>query len=207
MFSCIQFLPAVSAAEMRGLLLSAGKGGFVRSPAPIYGVVAEFGDRAALVAAARSLAEAGYKRFEAYTPFPVEELSEIIKPRRRLLPLIVFAGGIVGGAGGFFMQYYAAAVGYPLNVGGRPLNSWPMFVPITFELSVLAAALAAVFGVLVLSRLPMPYHPLFKVKEFERASRDGFFLCVEATDRKFDLRETSHFLMSLNSLGVSSVEF
>jgi hypothetical protein len=177
----------------------------MESPAPIYGVVAEFDDQAALVAAARSLAEAGYDRFEAYTPFPVEELSETITPRRTLLPLIVLAGGVVGGAGGFFMQYYAAAIGYPLNVGGRPLNSWPMFVPITFELAVLAAALAAVFGVLALSRLPMPYHPLFKVKEFERASQDRFFLCVEATDPKFDLRETTHFLMGLNALGVSNV--
>jgi Protein of unknown function (DUF3341) len=177
----------------------------MKSPPPIYGVVAEFADPTALVAAARSLAEAGYYRFEAYTPFPIEELSETITPRHPLLPLIVLAGGIVGALGGFFMQYYAAAISYPLNIGGRPLNSWPMYIPITFELAVLAAAFAAVFGVLALSHLPMPYHPLFNVKEFERASQDRFFLCVEATDPKFDLRETTYFLMKLNALGVSNV--
>jgi len=177
----------------------------MKSPPPVYGVLAEFDDQTALVAAARSLAEAGYYKFEAYTPFPIEELSEAITPRHPLLPLIVLVGGGVGAVGGFFMQYYAAAISYPLNVGGRPPDSWPMFVPVTFELAVLAAASAAVFGALALSRLPMPYHPLFKVKEFERASRDRFFLCVEAGDPRFDLTETSHLLMSLNALGVSNV--
>lgn len=177
----------------------------MESPSRIYGIAAEFDDQNALIAAAKSIAEAGYKSFEAYTPFPIEEMSETIKPRRPLLPLIVLVGGIVGAAGGFFMQYYAAVLSYPLNVGGRPLNSWPMFIPITFELAILLAACAAVFGVLVLSRLPMPYHPLFKLKDFERASADRFFLTVEASDPKFDLTETTHFLMSLNALGVSNV--
>lgn len=177
----------------------------MKEPPPIYGVVAEFDDPTTIVAAAKRLSEAGYQRFEAYTPFPIEELSETIKPRHPLLPLIVLVGGIVGGLGGFFMQYYAAVLGYPINVGGRPLNSWPMYIPITFELAVLAAAFAAVFGVLALSHLPMPYHPLFNVKEFERASQDRFFLCVEASDPKFDRNETTNLLLSLNALGVSNV--
>lgn len=172
---------------------------------PIYGVLAEFDDPTALVEATRSLMEAGYYKFEAYTPYPIEELSETITPRYPLLPLIVFAGGMMGGLGGFFMMYYATAVSYPLNIGGRPPNSWPMYIPITFELTVLAAALAAIFGVLALCRLPMPYHPLFNVKEFERASQDRFFLCVEASDPKFDRSGTTSFLLSLNALGVSNV--
>jgi hypothetical protein len=177
----------------------------MKSEPPVYGVLAEFDDADALVAAATRLREAGYRKFEAYTPYFIEELSEAIPPRRPLLPLVVLAGGVLGTLGGFLMQYYVEAIGYPLNVGGRPPDSWPMFVPITFELAVLAAASAAVFGALALSRLPMPCHPLFKVKEFERASQDRYFLCVEATDQKFDLRETAHLLTSLNARGVSDV--
>ena len=177
----------------------------MRKRRPFYGVLAEFSDPTALVEATRRVMEAGYSRFEAYTPFVIEELSETIPLRYPLVPLIVLAGGLLGGLGGFFMQYYAAAISYPLNIGGRPLNSWPAFIPITFELAVLTAAFAAVFGVLALSRLPMPYHPLFNVKEFERASQDRFFLCIEATDPKFDLEGTTKFLEGLHALGVSYV--
>jgi hypothetical protein len=169
-------------------------------------VLAEFANPTALVAATKRARDEGYSRFEAYTPFPVEELSETIPVRHPILPHLVLAGGIIGGLGGFSMLYYASVINYPLNIGGRPLNSWPSFIPITFELTVLGAAFAAVFGVLALSSLPMPYHPLFNVKEFARASQDRFFLCVEANDPKFDLEATTKFLVSLDALGVSHVD-
>lgn len=172
---------------------------------PIYGVVAEFDSPTTLVAATKGVAEAGYQEVEAYTPYQIEELSETIKPRYPLIPLIVFTGGLFGGLGGFFMQYYVSVLSYPLNVGGRPLDSWPMYIPITFELAVLAAAVAAILGVLVLCRLPMPYHPLFKAKDFARASQDRFFLCVKASDPKFDRDNTTGLLLSQNALGVSDV--
>ncbi|HZT60782.1 MAG TPA: DUF3341 domain-containing protein [Pyrinomonadaceae bacterium] len=173
--------------------------------APLYGVAAEFDDPTAIVAAARRLADEGYMKFEAYTPFHIEELSGAIPVRRPLLPLIVLAGGVVGAVGGFFMLYYATVIGYPLNIGGRPPDSWPMYIPITFELTVLFAALFAVFGVLALCRLPMPYHPLFGVESFARASQDRFFLCVEADDPKFDRQETANLLRSMNALEVNDV--
>ena len=173
---------------------------------PVYGVVAEFANPTALVAATKRARDEGYSRFEAYTPFPVEELSETIPVRYPVLPLVVLIGGLIGGLGAFSMMYYASVISYPLNIGGRPLDSWPSFIPITFELTVLGAAFAAVFGVLALSSLPMPYHPLFNVKEFARASQDRFFLCVEANDPKFDLEATTKFLVSLDALGVSHVD-
>jgi hypothetical protein len=158
------------------------------------------------VAAARRVRDEGYSRFEAYTPFAVEELSETIPVRHQVLPLLVLTGGVAGGLGAFSMMYYASVISYPLNIGGRPLNSWPSFIPITFELAVLGAAFAAVFGVLALSHLPMPYHPLFNAKEFARASQDRFFLCIEANDRKFELEATTKLLISLDALGVSHVD-
>jgi hypothetical protein len=173
---------------------------------PLYGVLAEFANPTSLVSAARRARDEGYSRFEAYTPFAVEELSETIPVRYPVLPLLVLTGGIIGGLGAFSMMYYASVISYPLNIGGRPLNSWPAFIPITFELAVLGAAFAAVFGVLALSHLPMPYHPLFNVKEFARASQDRFFLCIEANDPKFDLEATTKFLISLDALGVSNVD-
>jgi hypothetical protein len=176
------------------------------SQRPIYGVLAEFANPTALVTATKRARAEGYTRFEAYTPFPVEELSETIPIRYPVLPLLVLTGGIIGGLGAFAMMYYASVINYPLNIGGRPLNSWPSFIPITFELTVLGAAFAAVFGVLALSGLPMPYHPLFNVKEFARASQDRFFLCIEANDPKFDVEATTKFLVSLDALGVSHVD-
>ena len=178
----------------------------MKSRSHVYGVLAEFANPTALVAAAHHLRGAGYSRFEAYTPFAVEELSEAIPVRYSILPILVLTGGIVGGLGAFSMMYYASVINYPLNIGGRPLNSWPAFVPITFEVAVLIAAFAAVFGVFGLSQLPMPYHPLFNVKEFERASQDRFFLCIEANDPIFDLEATTTFLRSLDTLGVFHVD-
>src|SRR5580658_5547361 len=153
---------------------------------PLYGVVAEFDAAETLVAAARKTVDGGYRNLEAYSPFPIEGLDEALGFHRSRVPLITLIGGIVGGIGGFFMQWFAAVIHYPTNIGGRPLNSWPAFIPVTFELTILCAAIATVLGMLGLNGLPMPYHPLFNVPSFERASRDRFFLCIESTDPKFE---------------------
>jgi hypothetical protein len=172
---------------------------------PIYGLAAEFESPADLVRAARSAREAGYRRMDAYTPFPVEELAEALGFRKSRLPLVILLGGLVGGVSGYFMQYYAAVIGYPVNVGGRPLNSWPAFIPVTFELTVLVGALAAVLGMLGLNGLPRPYHPLFHVPRFALASRDRFFLCIEAADPRFDVEQTKQFLAGLHPREVTEV--
>src|SRR5206468_140638 len=130
--------------------------------------------------------------------FPVEELAAALGFHRSRIPLVVLIGGLVGGVGGYFMQYYSAVIAFPMNIGGRPLHSWPSFIPVTFELTVLVAALAAVLGMLALNGLPMPYHPVFNVPRFELATRDRFFLCIEAIDPKFDREATKQFLRSLH---------
>jgi hypothetical protein len=173
---------------------------------PIYGLVAEFDGAEALLAATRKTFAEGYRKLEAYSPFPVEGLDEALEFRRNRVPLITLIGGIIGGVGGFFMEWFSAVIHYPINVGGRPLNSWPAFIPITFELTILCASIAALLGMLGLNGLPMPYHPLFNVDQFQRASRDRFFLCVEATDPKFDRERTRLFLQNLNSKGVYDVD-
>jgi Protein of unknown function (DUF3341) len=173
---------------------------------PLYGLMAEFEDPEHLLHSARRAHEAGYRKVDAYTPFPIEGLSEAIGHHETKLPLVVLIGGIFGCIAGFSMQYYLSVIDYPLNVGGRPLNSWPAFIPITFEVTILCAALAAVLGMLALNGLPTPYHPVFNVPRFELASRNHFFLCVEATDPNFDRIRTWEFLMSLNPRSVSEVE-
>ena len=172
---------------------------------PIYGLMAAFNDPDDLLNATRRVREAGYQHLDAYTPFPVEGLAEIISPSRGRLPLVVLAGGAVGGAAAYFMQYYASVIAYPLNVGGRPYHSWPAFIPITFELAILAAAFTVVLGMLALNGLPQPYHPVFNVPSFDLASSNRFFLCLEATDPQFDRQETRQFLESLNPEEVSEV--
>jgi hypothetical protein len=143
---------------------------------------------------------------EAYTPFPVEGLAEALDFHRTHLPLVVLLGGLVGGIGGYALQYWINVIDYPLNVGGRPLHSWPAFIPVTFELTILVAALAAVLGMLALNGLPMPYHPLFNVPRFASVTRDGFFLCIEARDAKFNRIETRRFLEDLAACEVAEVE-
>jgi hypothetical protein len=174
--------------------------------AALYGLMAEFATPEALVEAARRAYEEGYRRMDAYSPFPVDGLAEAIGFRRNMLPLIVLIGGLIGAAGGFYLQYYVSVVDYPLNIGGRPLNSWPAFIPVTFEMTILAAALSAVLGLLGLNRLPMPYHPVFNVERFELATRNRFFLCIEAVDPKFDYEGTRRFLENVGPQGVYEVE-
>jgi Protein of unknown function (DUF3341) len=173
---------------------------------PIYALMAEFDGPNTLIEAAHHAYEAGYRNMDAYSPFPIEELSEAIGFHHTRLPLIVFIGGVVGCISGYVLQYWCSAINYPINVGGRPLHSWPAFVPVTFEMTVLFAALAAVMGMLGLNGLPQPYHPVFNVPRFVLASRDRFFLAIESRDPKFDLEKTKEFLNQLGPRGVSVVE-
>ncbi len=172
---------------------------------PPYGLVAEFDSASALVQASAGARDAGYKRMDAYSPFPIEDLTEALGQRPTKLPLVVLLGGIIGGLSGYFLQWYTASQTYPFNVGGRPFHSWPMFIPVTFECTVLGASLAAVFGMLTMNGLPMPYHPLFHVERFARASQDRFFLCIRAVDPQFDLEATRAFLASTGAKEVTEV--
>ncbi|MGE0451000.1 MAG: DUF3341 domain-containing protein [Vicinamibacterales bacterium] len=172
----------------------------------IHGLMAEFESPTALVTAADRTREAGYVDVDAYSPIPIEELHHAIGFKSTKLPLMVLIGGLVGGSLGFTLEYWVSAIAYPLNVGGKPLFSWPMFIPVTFECSILGAALTAVFGMLALNKLPQPYHPVFNVPRFAEASRNRFFLCIESTDRQFDLARTRAFLESLGPTEVTTVE-
>jgi hypothetical protein len=172
----------------------------------IYGVVGEFEDEHQLIHAAEKAREAGYRRVEAYAPFPVEGLSEALGLKRNTVPLITLIGGLCGGLGGFGFQYWVNVISYPINVAGRPLNSWPALIPVTFELTVLGAALSAVFGMLALNGLPQPYHPLFNVERFSKhATTDRFYLCIEARDKKFHLADAARFLQGLDAHHVTEV--
>ncbi|MGE5357976.1 MAG: DUF3341 domain-containing protein [Bacteroidales bacterium] len=172
---------------------------------PLYGLMAEFDDPKALVAATARAYEEGYRQMDAYSPIPIEELGEALGIHRTAVPAIVLLGGIVGGLTGYGLQYWVSVIAYPINVAGRPFNSVPSFVPVTFELTILFAALTAVFGMIALNRLPTLYHPVFNVPRFALATRDRFFLCIEATDPKFDAHATREFLESLAPREVSDV--
>jgi hypothetical protein len=173
--------------------------------AAIYGLMAEFDSPGALVNATRVAREKGYRKLDAYSPFPIEELTDTLHLHHNKLPLIVLIGGILGGLTGYLMQYYVTVVYFPINIAGRPLHSWPAYIIITFELTILFAAIAAVLGLLALCGLPTPYHPTFNVPRFALASRNRFFLCIEATDPLFDRSGTSNFLESLEPMEVSEV--
>jgi hypothetical protein len=171
----------------------------------VYGVIGEFEKPEQLVHAAAKIREAGYRYFEAYSPFPVEGLPEAMGMRRNLVPLITLLGGLAGGLGGFGFQYWVAVIAYPQNIGGRPLNSWPAFIPVTFELTILCASLCAVFGMLALNGLPQPHHPIFNAHRFTHASADRFFVCIQARDKKFQLADTARLLQGLAAHHVSEV--
>ena len=172
---------------------------------PMYGLMVEFDSASDLVAAADRTREAGYQKIDAYSPFPVEGLAEAIGFHHDRVPLITLIGGLLGGSGGFLMQYWMSVVSYPTNIGGKPYNSWPAFIVITFEMTILFAAVSAVLGMLALNGLPMPYHPVFNVPRFAFATKDRFFLIVFASDKQYDPAATRSFLEGLNPRSISQV--
>lgn len=172
----------------------------------LHGVMAQFTTPGELVEAAKAVHAAGYTHVDAYSPYPIEEVWEALGEHHNVLPAMVLGGGITGGLFGFGLQYWTSVINYPLVLGGKPLNSWPAFIPVTFECIILFAALTAVIGMIALNGLPMPYHPVFNAPNFERASSDGFFLCIEATDPKFDKEQARGLLARLHPTQVSDVE-
>jgi len=171
----------------------------------LYGFIAEFSTAEALKEAVRRARNEGFRNMDAYTPFPVEGLSEALGFHHSPMPAIVLTGGLIGGIGGAFMQWASAVLDYPLNIGGRPFNSWPSFVVITFELTILFAGLFGVFGMLAVNGLPKPHHPLFNEPRFARVTQDRFFLCVSAEDTKFDREQTWRFLETMKPEGIYAV--
>jgi hypothetical protein len=173
----------------------------------IYGVMAEFDNPTDLVHAAKSAFDAGYRKMDTYTPYPLEEAAEAVGAHHNRVPLITLVGAMLGMLGGYSLQFWVSAINYPINVGGKPFHSWPAFIPVTFECAVLGASLAAVFGMLALNGLPQPYHPVFNAPGFVRASRDRFFLCIESQDPRYRPDETKRFLESFRPVEVSEVPY
>lgn len=171
----------------------------------IYGLLAEFDDVNDAIVAARNTYAAGYRKIDAYSPFPVEELSEAIGFEKNGVALVCLVGGLLGCTGAFILQWWINNISYPINVGGRPLNSWPSFIIVTFEMTILFSGLSAVFGMLALNGLPMPYHPVFNVPRFELASKDRFFLIIFSSDKNYDPTRTRQFLEGLNPISVTEV--
>jgi hypothetical protein len=172
---------------------------------PMYGMMAEFASPGELIEAARRTHAAGYKKIDAYSPFPIEEVAEAIGFHKNNVPLVTLIGGLIGGLTGYMLQYWVAVIDYPVNIGGRPYHSWPSFIIVTFELTILVGGISAVFGMLALNGLPMPYHPVFNVDRFAMASKDRFFLIVFATDPKYDPSGTRQFLQGLGPRSISEV--
>src|ERR1700732_4222483 len=172
---------------------------------PIYGLMAEFETPTEWVHAAKGAYSAGYRKMDTFTPYPLEEAAEAIGAHHNRVSLIVLVGAMLGMIGGYSLEYWVSVIAYPINVGGKPFHSWPAFVPVTFECTILGAALSAVLGMLALNGLPMPYHPVFNVPRFALASRNRFFLCVEARDPRFNLDAPRRFLETLDPLEVSTV--
>ena len=174
--------------------------------ASVYGLLAEFDTPADLVAATRRVHAEGYRKIDTFSPFPVEEAWEAMHHHDKRLSLIVLLGGLTGMVSGYGLEYWVHTMAYPVNVAGKPLNSWPQFIPVTFEMTVLFAAISALLGMIVLNGLPMPYHPVFNVERFARASQDKFFLLIESADPKFDQSGTLELLKGLNPSEINEVE-
>jgi Alternative complex III, ActD subunit len=173
--------------------------------AATYGLLAEFDSATTLVKAAEQTRDAGYKKIDAYSPLPVEGLAEAIGFHHDLVPLVTLIGAIVGGVSGYLLQYWINVINYPLNIGGKPFHSWPAFIVVTFEMTILFGGLSAVLGMLALNGLPMPYHPVFNVERFAMASKDRFFLIVFASDKKYDDIKTREFLEKLGPKTLTEV--
>jgi hypothetical protein len=171
----------------------------------LYGLMAEFESATDLVTATRAAYAAGYRKMDAYSPFPIDEASEALGFHKTRVPLIVLVGGLFGGLGAYALQYWINVISYPMNIGGRPWHSWPAFIVPTFEMTVLFGGLAGVFGMFALNGLPMPHHPVFNVDRFSAVTRDKFFLVVEAADPQFDLIDTHEFMQSLKPTTISEV--
>jgi len=169
------------------------------------GLLAEFADADDLVRAVRELRAAGFEQLEAFSPYPLPEAAEALGYSRAAVPAVMFIGGLVGGCAAFFMQYWTMGLNYPLNIGGRPLNSWPAFIPITFELTILTSALCGFLGLIAMCGLPRYHHPLFNVDRFNSASRDRFFLFIKAADPAFDSTALSELLKRLDPIGLEEV--
>ena len=178
----------------------------MKGKAAIFGLIAEFTGPEALLAAAEKTRGAGFRRTDAFAPFPVHGLADALGLKKTRMAMIVLICGVCGALGAYFMMWYSSVIAYPFNVGGRPPHSWPAFIPITFELTVLSAAFGALLGMLALNGLPQPYHPLFNVKSFaEHASRDRFFLLIQSNDPQFDAGATRAFLLNLEPQEVLEV--
>lgn len=175
-------------------------------PTGVYGLLAEFSSPAALLKAAERMRDAGYTRTDAFSPFPIHGLDDAIGFKENMVAPLILGGGIAGALGGFGLQYYGQVMAYPMNIGGRPEYSWVAWIPPMFEMTILFAAFAAVFGMLGLNGLPQPYHPVFNAARFRRASQDGFFMAIEAADPKFDLDKTRAFLSGLGAKDVVTVD-
>jgi hypothetical protein len=174
--------------------------------APYFGLMAEFEKEEDFIQATRRVTAEGYHKLDAYSPYPIHEILDILHLHHNKLPKIVLIGGITGAVTGMGMEWFASVIHYPWNIGGKPLFSWPMFLPVAYELTILFAAFGAVFGLIALNGLPMPYHPVFNVPSFDRATDDRFFICIESGDPKFDLEKTKSFLEGLKPVSVSRVE-
>jgi hypothetical protein len=172
---------------------------------PLWGLLAEFETPEALLRATKRAYREGYRKMDAYSPFPVPDLAESLGFRHDSVPLLCLIGGLIGGCGAYILQYWINVIAFPINVGGRPLHSWPSFIPVTFEMTVLFASFGAFFGMWALNRLPQPCHPIFNSETFLAASRDRFFLCIETVDPLFELDATREFLLSLKAHSVEEV--
>jgi hypothetical protein len=196
----------LTSTNNRGADIRAAEVARAQGKKEVWGIAVEFDDTDKLIAAAEAIKKAGYTRVDAYTPMPVEGLSDAIGFRNKQMPALMFCGAVLGGVTGYFMQWFANTQSYVLNLGGRPYHSWPNFIVITFEMTILFCALTGVFGMLALNGLPTLYHPIYNAPGFDRASQDRFFIAVESRDRNFDYDKTLALLQSLGGLNVSPVE-